>query len=308
MSAVICQTNFPCVSLADISSDESLFEFTFQTNSVGHIRPHVTLSVNSDISKLLIARDLIVAVYCLGTKALLKSITIGAAVENLRVNNSGTRFLACEDDGEWSMWTLWDVETESALESFECGLPPMFSCDDSFIVTLDPDYSTMRVLDGSGVSLNKVVTCPTSIGYFSVHPLMYDMVVYGHESGWVVWDLMDPSQIVERSPPNNSFLNWMKFGSADDVIYASISRKGSMGMLLLAYCMRTGEELFVVVPPVLYWSFDYNPSDDTLILTATSFDPHFVSYKASSGELVREKKCENCVANAFMRSNVSILM
>lgn len=284
------------VSLFDISLNENVFEINLPQPK----RRIRACCVNSQLSKLFAAKRDNVMIYCMVTKSLLASINVGVVVDDLVVNCSGTKFLACdEDEGDWG---LWDVETESKFPTVEWRGNPVFSCDGRFIINVDSLYC-IQVWDTES-NTAKLVDCDAALGY-SVHPFNPKTIVHYNKYGWVVRDLDSAARVEAR----NSSVKTLKLGSQQDILYAQIER--DLQLVLVAWSLTTGEDIFVVKPSAQRWTFDYNPADDTLIVTNWMQQKNSVlicSYTAASGELLHEMMFENCRAKAFMRTCAHILL
>lgn len=302
MSALICTTKsnegFNTISLYDVSSEETLFE-----TSVEEISGLFIVSVNSQATKVFVGRGHTVSVYCIVTSMILKSINIGTAVEMLRVNNSGTRFVTACGDFRSRPWIIWDVETGSSQKTTEFQ-SPKFSCDDRFIVAVNIPRISMQVWDDSG---NTVATYASSsrIGSICVHPFKPDIVGLCYEEGWAVWDFSSNDRI--------EIVMWcigMRFSRDDDIVFVEKVSTTTLSGVIVAISISSTEELFVIHPPVKRWIFDFNPSDDTLVLTSvdSTRDASFFVFSSSSGELLYERKYCNCRGNAFMRAGMNILL
>lgn len=127
-----------------------------------------------------------------------------------------------------------------------------------------------------------------------------------HKFGWAIWDL-DLNSHVEGEFSQYAGCYWdLKFGCPHDVIFAKLSRTGIGGSVLVALSTTTGDEVFVIQPPVpCGWNYDFNSSDNTLVLVGRG---HISSYNSSHGELLHERIYNDCQTCVFTRACANILL
>lgn len=304
--AIVCTThrsadNSVNVKLVDIASNQTVFESDVAAGTS-------VFAVNTHMTKFLASRECTVSVICMSTNTLLNSIDVGTVTDSLVVNNVGSKFIACDEMGLMTdHWFLWDVETGSPLQTLTCVILPKFSCDDRYILT--PCKDTIQVWDENGLDLSRSLNCEieTIISGICAHPSKSEVVLIPYRFGWVVWDFEANTRIDSSLRlPQGSWILAIKFGSEEDVIFAKISSLDSI-CRLVALRISTCEELFAVEPQLVRWKFDYNPSDNTLIVVGVSEARH-LCYSASTGELLHERQYQCCWGEAFMRANVNILL
>lgn len=310
--AIICACDYshsvsPAVSLIDSASNETVLERTFPVG----IR---ILSVNSHVTKLFVSQGTTLLVHCVISNTLSKAIDIGIEAEFLMVNSSGSKFLVHGErsTNDSNNWTVWDVDSGSPLQKLSCNFCPIFSCDDKFIVSFNPQRTVIQVWDDNGLDTGRLASTASYSGaQFSLHPFKPEIVAFWDRSLWVIWDHESNLQVVKSNQMvgTGSELDALAFGNQDDVIYASIffSRKRHF----VALSISTGEELFVIRPEVkCSWPIRYNPTDHSLIVEGSaSISPQVLCYSASTGELLQHKKYKTQVrVDVFVRSLLNILL